>query len=39
MEGIEDVKHILERIYGSKKGIEAFNKILHLIKSLPAIKI
>ncbi len=38
MEGIEDVKHILERIYGSKKGIEAFNKILPLIKSLPAIK-
>jgi len=38
MEGIEDVKHILERIYGSKKGIEAFKKILPLIKSLPAIK-
>jgi len=38
MEGIEDVKHILERIYGSKKGIEAFNKILPLIKSLPVIK-
>lgn len=38
MEGVEDVKHILERIYGSKKGIEAFKKILPLIKSLPAIK-
>ncbi len=38
MEGIEDVKHILERIYGSKKGIAAFNKILPLIKSLPVRK-
>jgi sucrose phosphorylase len=38
MEGIEDVKHILDRIYGSKKGVEAFEKILPLIKSLPAIK-
>lgn len=38
MDSIENVKHILERIYGSKKGIEAFNKILPLIKGLPSTK-
>jgi sucrose phosphorylase len=38
MEGVEDVKHILERIYGLKKGSEAFGKIFPLIKSLPTIK-
>ena len=38
MQGIDGVKSILKRIYGTKKGSLAFNKILPLIEKFPAKK-
>lgn len=38
MEGVDTVKGILNKIYGTKKGSLAFNKILPLIEKFPARK-